>query len=31
VPARIVKYRWDADTISRHEALLYPYSTSSRT
>ena len=31
VPARIVKYRWDADTISRHEGILYPYFTPSRT
>lgn len=24
VPARVVKYRWDIDTILRHEEMLYP-------
>lgn len=24
VPARVVKFRWDVDTILRHEAALYP-------
>ena len=24
VPARLIRYRWDPQTIQRHEALLYP-------
>jgi hypothetical protein len=24
VPARVVKFRWDVDTILRHEEALYP-------
>ena len=26
VPARLIKYRWDPETVKRHEALLYPAS-----
>jgi acetyltransferase-like isoleucine patch superfamily enzyme len=29
IPARVLRYRWDAETISRHEAILYPSSTPS--
>ena len=29
VPAHVLRYRWDAETISRHEAILYPSSTPS--
>jgi acetyltransferase-like isoleucine patch superfamily enzyme len=24
VPARVIRYRWDRETISHHEAILYP-------